>query len=152
MGMHAKAHKVDADGGAEACSSTHASGSRHIGPGRPPAAAGGLGSQVPDLVLGWPSAAADSGELQQAGRRDTTRFFAMGSDHGVGGVHRLGSLGCHTGPSEPRVDELTSRGKRSWSRLKAGITSSSAQHPSDSYAATPLSWYTPQHSKHPDGA
>ena len=30
----------------------HASGSRHIDPGRPPAAAGVLRSQVPDLVLG----------------------------------------------------------------------------------------------------
>ena len=126
MGMHAKAHKVDADGGAEACSSTHASGSRHIGPG---GSCSKLVEEIRPASLPW-------------GR----------TDHGVGGVHRLGSLGCHTGPSEPRVDELTSRGERSWSRLKAGITSSSAQHPSDSYAATPLSWYTPQHSKHPDGA
>ena len=30
----------------------HASGSRHIDPDRPPAAVGGLRSQVPDLVLG----------------------------------------------------------------------------------------------------
>ena len=56
----------------------HASGSRHIDPGRPPAAAGGLVSQVPDLVLG-PRQPLDSGELQQAGRRDTTRSFDMRS-------------------------------------------------------------------------
>ena len=61
----------------------HASGSQHIDPGRPPAAAGGLCSQVPDLVLGA-SAAADSGELQQAGRRDTTRSFGMSSKVCVG--------------------------------------------------------------------
>ena len=39
------------------------------------------------------SAAADSGELQQAGRRDMARSFGMGSKDGV---HRLGSLGYHT--------------------------------------------------------
>ena len=46
--------------------------------GRPPAAAGGLGSQVPDLVLG-PLQPLDSGELQQSGRRESTRFFGMRS-------------------------------------------------------------------------
>ena len=56
----------------------HASSSRHIDPGRPPAAVGGLVSQVPDLVLG-PRQPLDSGELQQAGRRDTTRSFVMRS-------------------------------------------------------------------------
>ena len=40
------------------------------------------------------------------------------------------------------------RGELSWSRLKAGITSSSAQHPSDLHSATPLGGGTPQHSKH----
>ena len=56
----------------------HASSSRHIDPGRPPAAVGGLVSQVPDLVLG-PRQPLDSGELQQAGRRDTTRSFGVRS-------------------------------------------------------------------------
>ena len=37
-----------------------------------------LESQVPDLVLG-PRQPLDSGELQQAGRRDTTRSFGMRS-------------------------------------------------------------------------
>ena len=44
----------------------------------------GLGSQVPDLVLGPLSAAADSGELQQASRRDTTCSFGMSSKVCVG--------------------------------------------------------------------
>ncbi len=39
---------------------------------------GGLGSLVPDLVLG-PRKPLDIGELQQPGRRDTTRFFGTGS-------------------------------------------------------------------------
>ena len=47
-------------------------------PGHPPAAPGGLGSLVPDLVLG-PRKALDIGELQQPGRRETTRFFGTGS-------------------------------------------------------------------------
>ena len=41
-------------------------------------------------------------------------------------------------------------GELSWSRLKAGITSSSVQHPSDLHSATPLGGGTPQHSKHLD--
>ena len=40
----------------------------------------------------WPSAAADSGEQQQAGRRYDPLLR-----HEVKGVRRLGSLGCHTG-------------------------------------------------------
>ena len=55
-----------------------ASGSLTSYPGHPPAAPGGLGSLVPDLVLG-PRKALDIGELQQPGRRDTTRFFGTGS-------------------------------------------------------------------------
>ena len=55
-----------------------ASGSLTNYPGHPPAAPGGLGSLVPDLVLG-PRKALDIGELQQPGRRDTTRFFGTGS-------------------------------------------------------------------------
>ena len=55
----------------------HASGSL-LDPGRPPAAAGGLGSQEPDLVLG-PRQPLDSGELQHAFRRDAIRSFGMRS-------------------------------------------------------------------------
>ena len=55
-----------------------ASGSLPNYPGHPPAAPGGLGSLVPDLVLG-PRKALDIGELQQPGRRGTTRFFGTGS-------------------------------------------------------------------------
>ena len=55
-----------------------ASGSLTNYPGHPPAAPGGLGSLVPDLVLG-PRKPLDIGELQQPGRRDTTRFFGTGS-------------------------------------------------------------------------
>ena len=43
----------------------HASRSRHIDPYRPPAAAGGLRSQVPDLVHG-PRELLDCRQLQQA--------------------------------------------------------------------------------------
>ena len=55
-----------------------ASGSLPNYPGHPPAAPGGLGSLVPDLVLG-PRKPLDIGELQQPGRRGTTRFFGTGS-------------------------------------------------------------------------
>ena len=55
-----------------------ASGSQANYPGHPPAAPGRLSSMVPDLVLG-PRKLLDSGELQQPGRRGTTRFFGTGS-------------------------------------------------------------------------
>ena len=67
----------------------HASRSRYIDPGRPPAADGGLRSQYPDLVLG-PRQPLDCRQLRQAGRRVSTRSFDTRSKvH----VHRLGSLG-----------------------------------------------------------
>ena len=47
-------------------------------PGHPPAANEGLMSLVPDFILG-PRKALDFGELQQPGRRGTTRFFGTGS-------------------------------------------------------------------------
>ena len=47
-------------------------------PGHPPAANEGLMSLVPDFILG-PRKALDIGELQQPGRRGTTRFFGTGS-------------------------------------------------------------------------
>ena len=52
----------------------HAPRSRYIDPGRPPAAAGGLRSQYPDLVLG-PRQPLDCRQLRQAGRRVSTRSF-----------------------------------------------------------------------------
>ena len=52
----------------------HASRSRYIDPGRPPAADGGLRSQYPDLVLGRRQPL-DCRQLQQAGRRVLTRSF-----------------------------------------------------------------------------
>ena len=55
-----------------------ASGSRANYPDHPPAAPGRLLSLVPDLVLG-PRKPLDSGELQQPGRRGTTRFFGTRS-------------------------------------------------------------------------
>ena len=55
-----------------------ASGSLPSYPGHPPAANEGLMSLVPDFILG-PRKALDFGELQQPGRRDTTRFFGTGS-------------------------------------------------------------------------
>ena len=63
----------------------HASRSRHIDPDRPPAAAGGLRSQVPDLVHG-PRELLDCRQLQQAGRRERTRSFDRRSRAG-GLVH-----------------------------------------------------------------
>ena len=56
-----------------------ASGSLTSYPGHPPAANEGLKmSPVPDFILG-PRKALDIGELQQPGRRGTTRFFGTGS-------------------------------------------------------------------------
>ena len=55
-----------------------ASGSLTSYPGHPPAANEGLMSLVPDFILG-PRKALDFGELQQPGRRGTTRFFGTGS-------------------------------------------------------------------------
>jgi hypothetical protein len=59
----------------------HASRSQNIDPGRPPAA-GGLRSQVPDLVYG-PQELLDCRQLQQAGRRERTRSFDSRSRAGI---------------------------------------------------------------------
>jgi hypothetical protein len=81
----------------------HASGSRYIDPDRPPAAAGGLRSQVPDLVHG-PRELLDCRQLH-AGWSTITDSH---SSTEVEGGRRLGSLSYHTGPSEP---QLTSSGR-----------------------------------------
>ena len=64
----------------------HASRSRHIDPDRPPAAAGGLRSQVPDLVYGPRELQLDCRQLQQDGRRvgrERTRSFDSRSRAGI---------------------------------------------------------------------
>ena len=78
-----KAHKVDGDEGAEACWSTPQTAGTSTLVALQPPLGGWPVSQVPDLVLG-PRQPADSGELQQAGRRDTTRSFGMRSKVCVG--------------------------------------------------------------------
>ena len=55
-----------------------ASGSLANYPGHPPAAYGRLGYLVPDPILGAVKHV-DFGELQQSGRKDTTRFFGTRS-------------------------------------------------------------------------
>ena len=55
-----------------------ASGSLPSNPDHTPAAYGGLVTLVPDFILG-PRKALDFGELQQPGRRGTTRFFGTRS-------------------------------------------------------------------------
>jgi hypothetical protein len=77
----------------------HASRSRLSDPDRPPATAGSLRSQVPDLVHG-PRELLDCRQLQQAGRREPTGSLLRQE---VEGGHRLGSFSYHTGPSEPRT-------------------------------------------------
>ena len=74
----------------------HASGSRHIDPGRPPAAAGDLGSQVPDLVLGSRST------VGSCSRGRSKRIDTL-LRHETDGVHRLGCLGYPTSTEEQRT-------------------------------------------------
>ena len=72
-----KAHKVDGDGGARACSFTpYAAGTSTLVALRPP-----LGFCYPRYQISFlgPRQPLDSGELQQAGRRDTTRSFGVRS-------------------------------------------------------------------------
>ena len=72
-----KAHKVDGDGGAQVCSSTpQAAGTSTLIALRPPLGACDPRYQTSFLAAWQPL---DSGELQQAGRRDTTRSFGMRS-------------------------------------------------------------------------
>ena len=79
----------------------HASRSRYIDPGRPPAAAGGLRSQYPDLVLGPRQPAARLPAAAAGWAKSIDPLLR----HEVEDVYRLGSRGYQTGPSEPRVDE-----------------------------------------------
>ena len=79
-----------------------ASGSLPKYPGHPPAAPGGLGSLVPDLVLG-PRKALDIGE-RRAAAAWSKRYDPL-LRHEVEGADGLGSLGYQTGTSEPPPDE-----------------------------------------------
>ena len=73
-----KAHKVDGDGGAQACSSTpQAAGTSTLVALRPPLGAWDPRNQISFLAAS--AAARLRCELQQAGRRDTTRSFGMRS-------------------------------------------------------------------------
>ena len=77
----------------------HASGSQHIDPGRPPAAAGGLVSHRCQTSFLAPSAAA----LTPAScSKLVEEIRPAPSAHELEGVRRLDSLGYHTGPSEPQ--------------------------------------------------
>ena len=76
----------------------HASRSRYIDPGRPPAADGGLRSQYPDLVLG-PRQPLDCRQLRQAVRRVSTRSF----DTRAKGSIDLVASAIKPGSSEPQV-------------------------------------------------
>ena len=78
----------------------HALRSRYIDPGRPPAAAGGLRSQYPDLVLG-PRARQplDCRQLRQVGRRVLTRSFDTRSKASID----LAALAIKPGSSEPHL-------------------------------------------------
>ena len=76
----------------------HALRSRYIDPGRPPAAAGGLRSQYPDLVLGAQQPL-DCRQLWQAGRRVLTRSFDTKSKASID----LAALAIKPGSSEPHL-------------------------------------------------
>ena len=97
----------------------HASRSRHIDPDRPPAAAGGLRSQVPDLVHGRPFKALGS---RSTAASCSTRLVdengpAPSAGLEVEGGHRLGSFSYHTGASQPQLTRAAD-GLRARERLK----------------------------------
>jgi len=77
---------------------SHVPRSRYIDPGRPPAAAGGLRSQYPDLVLGARQPL-DCRQLRQAGRRVLTRSFDTRSKASID----LAALAIKPGSSEPHL-------------------------------------------------
>ena len=83
---------------------SHVPRSRFIDPGRPPAADGGLRSQYLDLVLGARQPL-DCRQLRQAGPSGIDPLLR----HEVEDVHRLGSLGYQTGPSEPQLTTSAQR-------------------------------------------
>ena len=85
---------------------SHASRSRYVDPGRPPAADGGLRSQYPDLVLGAQQPL-DCRQLRQAGRRVLTRPFDTRSKASID----LAALAIKPGSSEPQV---TTRGRATY--------------------------------------
>jgi len=99
----------------------HASRSRHIDPDRPPAAAGGLRSQVPDLSFM---------ALGRAARLPPCSCSRLVDENGpapsTGGRRRASTWQLqlsHTGPSEP---QLTSSGRASL-RARSGYIVQTAQ-------------------------
>ena len=78
----------------------HAPRSRYIDPGRPPAAAGGLMSQYPDLVLGAQQPL-DCRQLRQDGRRVLTRSFDTRSKEPID----LVAEAIKPGSSEPQLTD-----------------------------------------------
>ena len=76
----------------------HAPRSRYIDPGRPPAAAGGLRSHYPDLVLGAQQPL-DCRQLRQAGRRVLTRSFDTRAKVSID----LVAVAIKPGSSEPKL-------------------------------------------------
>ena len=100
----------------------HASRSRHIDPDRPPVAAGGLRSQIPDLVHG-PRELLDCRQLPAGWSTRTDPLLRQE----VEGGHRLDSFSYHIGPSEPQLtraaDGLRARsGYVSSQQLSGGAT------------------------------
>ena len=79
----------------------HASRSRYIDPGRPPAADGGLRSQYIQTSCLALSSRSTAGAAAAGWAKSIDPLLR----HEVEGVHRLGSLGYQTGPSasEPQL-------------------------------------------------
>ena len=103
----------------------HASRSRHIDPDRPPAAAGGLRSQVPDLVHG-PRELLDCRQLQQAGRRERARFFDRRSKVGIDSAASAITLGRQSHVRRCPADDQRRSGLGSFDDHK---TSQGGQNP-----------------------
>ena len=111
----------------------HASRSRHIDPDRPPAAAGGLRSQVPDLVHG-PRELLDCRQLQQAGRRERTRSFDRRSKAGIDLAASAITLGRQSHVRRCPADDQRRSG---WNRFLCGRPHRVQAHASDSRSRIP---------------
>ena len=105
----------------------HASRSRHIDLDRPPAAAGGLRSQVPDLVHG-PRELLDCRQLQQAGRRERTRSFDRRSKAGIDLAASAITLGRQSLVRRCPADDQRRSGLESFSVQKTGCPRADFTH------------------------
>ena len=115
-----KAHTVEDNGGAEACSSApQAACPATLVTLRP--LLGVSDPLVPDLILG-PRKPLDFGELQQPVRRDTTRFFGTMCQRCRWTGQPPGSTGYQTGTLEPQPDEYGPRRPRQNRGLEGGET------------------------------